>query len=676
MKNIAIADMRNFVLLGHTGSGKTTLVDALLYKMGINDRLGSVDDGSSMADWTEEEKTRKISTSAKPFDGSYKDAAGRITRMVFMDTPGYADFYGQVVAATSVADAALVAVDVNSGIQVGTARVWRRCEDLQLPRGVVITGMDKENANFDQALAAIQEVWGARCVPVVIPSGGAQVVDVLASKSVPAEIADQVSAIKGSLVEAAAETDDALIEKYLGGAELTPDEISAGLRGAVASGKLIPVFVTDAKKGVGLVELLDGIRRLFPDPSVRPAKDIEDKVVDASAGAPAIGLVWRSVNDPFVGQLTYVRVYGGTISADRELFNVTRGEKERVGALYLSRGKKQETVPEVQAGDIVAIAKLKHTALNDTLGAPGTTRKLPVIVFPHPVMSYAVVAKTQGDEDKLGSGLHRICEDDPTLKVERTSDTHELILSGLGDVHLDAAVKRLKERSNVDVLLQTPKVSYKETVTGRGEGHYKHKKQSGGRGQYGEVYLRIERRDPSEEEWFVNAIVGGAIPGNFIPAIEKGLVEGMNKGAVAGYPVTNVKVTVYDGSFHDVDSSEIAFKIAAQRAFREGMANAKPVLLEPIMKLKVMVPDQYMGDVTGDLNHKRGRILGMGSEDGMQVITAEVPQAEFFQYCPQLRSMTGGRGSFEMEFSRYDVVPANIAQKVIAAAEKLKEDEE
>ncbi|MDD3604200.1 MAG: GTP-binding protein, partial [Kiritimatiellae bacterium] len=527
MKNIAIADMRNFVLLGHTGSGKTTLVDALLYKMGINDRLGSVDDGSSMADWTEEEKTRKISTSAKPFDGSYKDAAGRITRMVFMDTPGYADFYGQVVAATSVADAALVAVDVNSGIQVGTARVWRRCEDLQLPRGVVITGMDKENANFDQALAAIQEVWGARCVPVVIPSGGAQVVDVLASKSVPAEIADQVSAIKGSLVEAAAETDDALIEKYLGGAELTPDEISAGLRGAVASGKLIPVFVTDAKKGVGLVELLDGIRRLFPDPSVRPAKDIEDKVVDASAGAPAIGLVWRSVNDPFVGQLTYVRVYGGTISADRELFNVTRGEKERVGALYLSRGKKQETVPEVQAGDIVAIAKLKHTALNDTLGAPGTTRKLPVIVFPHPVMSYAVVAKTQGDEDKLGSGLHRICEDDPTLKVERTSDTHELILSGLGDVHLDAAVKRLKERSNVDVLLQTPKVSYKETVTGRGEGHYKHKKQSGGRGQYGEVYLRIERRDPSEEEWFVNAIVGGAIPSNFIPAIEKGLVEGM-----------------------------------------------------------------------------------------------------------------------------------------------------
>ncbi|MGD9873640.1 MAG: elongation factor G [Kiritimatiellia bacterium] len=676
MKNIAIADVRNFVLLGHTGSGKTTLVDALLYKLGINDRLGSVDDGSSMADWTEEEKARKISTSAKPFDASYKDPAGKTTRMVFMDTPGYADFYGQVVAATLVADAALVAVDVNSGIQVGTARVWRRCEDLKLPRGVVITGIDKENANFANALAAIQETWGARCVPVVIPVGSDQVVDVLASKPVPAEVAEQVSAVKGSLVEVAAETDDAMIEKYLSGGELSPEEIAAGLRGAVASCRLIPVFVTAAKKAVGLVELLDGIKRLFPTPADRPAKDQEGKEVDPAASAPALGLVWRSVNDPFVGQLTFVRVYGGTIRAENELFNVSKGEKERVGALYLSRGKKQETITEVSAGDIVAIAKLKHTALNDTVGAPGTTRKLPVIVFPNPVMSYAVVAKTQGDEDKLGTGLHRICEDDPTLKVERTTDTHELILSGLGDVHLDVAVKRLKERSNAEVTLQTPKVPYKETVTGRGEGHYKHKKQSGGRGQYGDVYLRVEHRDPSDEEWFANAIVGGAIPGNFIPAIEKGLVEAMLKGAVAGYPVTNVKVTVYDGSYHDVDSSEIAFKIASRMAFRDGMSKAKPVLLEPIMKLKVMVPDQYMGDVTGDLNHKRGRILGMGSEDGMQVITAEVPQAEFFQYCPQLRSMTGGRGSFEMEFSRYDVVPANIAQKVIAAAEKHKEEEE
>ncbi len=358
------------------------------------------------------------------------------------------------------------------------------------------------------------------------------------------------------------------------------------------------------------------------------------------------------------------------------MYNVTTGQKERVGTLYLVRGKKQDTTSEAQAGDIVALAKLKHTGLNDTIGAAGSTTKMPEIKFPNPVMAYAVMPRTQGDEDKLGSGLQKICEEDPTLSIKRTTDTHELILSGMGDVHLDVAVKRLKERSNVEVNLSTPKVPYMETVQGMGEGHYKHTKQSGGRGQFGEVYLRVERRDPSDEEWFINGIVGGAIPSNFIPAVEKGLHEGMAKGAVAGYPVINVKITIYDGSYHDVDSSEIAFKIAGARAFREGMAQAKAVLLEPIMNLKVIIPEQYMGDITGDLNHKRGRILGMGNEDGMQVINAEVPQSEMFQYCSQLRSMTGGRGSFELDFSRYDTVPANVAQKIVAEAQKDKEEEE
>lgn len=678
MKNVAIADVRNFVLVGHTGSGKTTLVDALLFKLGVNDRLGSVDDDSSMADWTDEEKSRRISIAAKPFDGQYKTQGGKTTRMVFMDTPGYADFFGQVVAASAVADAALLVIDATSGIQVGTNRAWRRCEELGLPRGIVISGIDKENADFSGTLKAIQDVWGAnRCVPVALPSKDkSSVTDVLASSDVPDDLSEEVETIKSRLVESAAETDDALIEKYLGGESLTAEEISDGLKGAVNSGGLVPVFALCAKSDVGVNELLDGISRLFPSPEERAKKDKDGEEIDPAASAPFAGLVWRSVNDPFVGQLTFVRVAGGTVTSDSELTNVANGQKERIGALYFVRGKKQETVPEAQAGDIVAMAKLKHTALNDSLCGPGSSQQLPEIEFPNPVMAYAVEPKTQADEDKLGSGLQRVCAEDPTLNVKKTSETHELILSGMGDVHLDVAVKRLKGRSNVEVVLSTPKVAYKETITSDGEGHYKHKKQSGGRGQYGEVYLRVEPRDPEDGEWFVNKIVGGAIPSGFIPAVEKGLKEGLTKGAVAGYPVTNVRVTIYDGSYHDVDSSEIAFKIAGARALGEALGQARPVLLEPIMQMKVMIPEQFMGDVTGDLNHKRGRILGMGADGGMQVITADVPQAEMFQYCSQLRSITGGRGSFEMEFSRYQAVPANVAQKVVADAQKAKEDEE
>lgn len=675
MKNIAIADVRNFVLMGHTGSGKTALTDAFMFKMGMNDRLGSSDDGSSISDWDDDEKERKISILAKPFDGTFKTKGGKTTRMVFIDTPGYADFYGQVVAASAVADAGLVVIDAASGIQVGTNRGWRRCEDLNLPRGIVITGLDKDNTNFEETLQAIQDVWGSRCVPVVLPTADGGVCDVLSSADVPADVAERVEELKGSLVESAAETDDALIEKYLGGESLTAEEISNGLKGAVNAGLLVPVFVVMAKKDMGVDELLDGISRLFPSPCEREAKDADGEVVDCKPEAPMIAKVWRSVNDPFVGQLTFLRIYGGTLKSDSEILNVTEDQKERYGSVYLIRGKKQEGIEEAHAGDIVAIAKLKHTAINDTLGAMGSKRQMPAIAFPNPVMSYAVTAKTQGDEDKLGTALTRIADDDPTLSVVRNTETHEMIMSGMGDVHLDVTVKRLK-RAHVEVNLSTPKVAYKETVTSMGEGHYKHKKQSGGRGQYGEVYLRVEPKQPDEEEWFVNNIVGGSIPSGFIPAIQKGLHSGMAKGAVAGYPVNNVKISVYDGSYHDVDSSEIAFKIAGERAMREGMRNAKPVLLEPIMTVKVMVPEHFMGDITGDLNHKRGRILGMGAEDGMQVITAEVPQAEMFQYCSQLRSMTGGRGSFEMEQARYETVPANVAQKIIAAAEKEKEDEE
>ncbi len=671
MKDVPIADVRNFVLVGHTGSGKTTLVDSLLFKLGMSDRLGNPGDGTSVADWTEEEKKHKISIWAKPFDAVWRPKGGKALRLVMLDTPGYADFHGQVLSATQVADAALVVVDATAGVQVGTVRAWKRCEALGLPRAIAITGLDKENADFEGTVAALQDAWGARCEVVTYPTDDKKgVADAL---SAPGEKAE---GIRARLTDVAAESSDALIEKVLGGEKLSAEELSGGLRASVAQAKFIPIFAVMARQSIGLEELMAGFARLMPSPADRPAKDADGQAVNPAADAPLVAQVWRSINDPFVGQLTLARVWGGTLKEKSEALNATKEHKESVGTVYFLNGKKQEMAPEAQAGDVVALAKLKATGLNDVLCAAGKPVKMAPIVFSKPVVSFAVTPKNSSDDDKLGPGLHRVAEDDPTIHVERNDATHELIITGMGDVQIDAAMERMKARSKVEVVLHTPKVAYKETVTAKGEGHYKHKKQSGGRGQYGEVYLRIEPKKSGTDDWFVDGIVGTSIPRNFLPAIEKGLVDGMTRGALAGYPVVNTMVTVYDGSSHDVDSSEIAFKIAARTAFKDGMSKAKPVLLEPIMTIRVTIPGEFMGDCTGDLNHKRGRIMGMESEDGMQVIVAEVPQAEVFKYSSELRSMTGGRGSFEMSFNRYDIVPSNVAQKVIAEAAKNKQAEE
>jgi elongation factor G len=673
MKDIAVADARTFVLLGHNGSGKTSLVDAILFKTGVNDRLGSVPGKSSMADYTDEEKDRGFTIHVKPFSTVFKTKSGKKTHMLFVDTPGFVDFYGQVIMGSSVVESGLIVVDALAGLQVGSTRAWKRCEELQLPRGIVVTGLNRENASFAKTVEAIQAAWGAKCVPVVIPvdEHGAMV-DII-SGTVPAGLSDSVGVFKQNLMEAVAEADDALLEKYLGGEPLTPEEISKGETKAVLNGKLVPIFACSPLKDQGVTELLEGMARMFPSPLDRPMRDAEGKPIDPNG--PFCGFVWRTVNDPFIGQLTFMRVAAGKTTTEHELLNVTKNEKERISGFLEVNGKKQTPSLECSAGDIVAMAKLKKTGLCDVLATSGVAVSFPKYVFPSAVYSQAVRGKTAMDEDKIGTALSRLAEEDPTIHVERNPDTHETVLSGLGDIHLSVGVDRMKHRNNVEVTLTIPKVPYKETVTGMGEGHYKHKKQTGGRGQYGEVYLKVQHMPASETEWFDDAVVGGVIPGNFMPAIQKGILEGMARGAVAGYPVVGVKTTVYDGSYHDVDSSEIAFKIAGSRAFRDGMSKAKPVLLEPIMEVKVLFPDHYMGDVTGDLNHRRGRILGVGVDEGMEVMTAEVPMAELFMYSAELRSMTGGRGSFSMKFSRYEVVPSNVAQKIIAEAEKTKVEE-
>lgn len=674
MQGIDIGKVRNFVLLGHTHSGKTTLIDDLLFKEGINTRQGSVDDGTSMADYTDTEKSRNISVWAKPFDIIYKRSDGEKFNLVILDSPGYADFVGQSIMASAVADSAVIAIDAVDGIQVGTNRAWRRCEDVKMPRAIAITAIDKENADFDAMLKRVREVWGDKCVPVTLPSpDGKSIVDVLEGEDAPDGMAAMLEEYKTALVEHAAETDDSLIEKYLEGETLTREEITNGLRGAVQSGDLVPIFALSAKKDLGCDELLQDATRLFPAPTDVKRSDAEGNALDCGEQAPFSGLVWRTTNDPFVGSLCFVRIFSGILKADSEVFNSSKGEKERIGSLLVLNGKQQEKVEQARTGDIVAIAKLKHTEMNDTLCEAGSEKVLPQIEFPPTVVSYAVYPKGSGDEDKLGEALRRVTDDDPTLVAGRNNDTHEMVLSGMGDVQLQVAVENMKQNSNVEVELRTPKVAYRETIRSKSEGHHKHKKQSGGHGQYAEVYLRVEPRDPSDEEWFVNAIVGGAIPSGFMTAVEKGLKEGLEEGPLAKYPVTNVKITVYDGTYHEVDSSEVAFKIAASRALHQALEQASPVLLEPIMKIRVHVPDEHMGDINGDLNHKRGRIMGMGSEDGLQVIEANVPQAEVFQYSSQLRSITGGKGSFELEFDRYDAAPSDITQRVVAAASENEE---
>ena len=673
MNNKPAEQVRNFAIAGHAGSGKTALSDLILFKSGAVARLGSVDQKTSVSDYRPEEQEKGCSLYASPLTCEWND-----TRLFFIDTPGNADFFGDTVAALNICDMALIVVDGVDGVEIGTTRSWRVCRQHNIPRAILINSLDRENSDFDRVLESVQEAYGrTACVPMTIPVGAeanlSKVVSVLGSDDIPDELADEVKAYKSQLTDTAAESDEELMMRYLEGEELTEEEVVAGLHSAIISGDLIPVFAGSVGKDIGIEELLNGLVSLGPNPLVRGSIPTTNGDLEVTTDGTGHAFVFKSLIDPFVGQLNMFHVYSGTFTADSELRNVTQGEKDRIGGLLVVNGKDQEPIDSAGPGDIIAIAKLKNTKINDTVNTDGSEMQFPPIVFPKPTMSYACYAVKKGEEDKITTGLLKLSEEDPTAQIRRDAETHEILLDGLGDQHLSVIVARLKANYKVDIELRTPKVPYREAITGNGKAVYRHKKQTGGHGQFAEVHLRVE---VTEEEFeFVNEVVGGNIPRNFIPAVEKGVRAAMERGPLANCRVIGIRSVVYDGKHHPVDSSDMAFQIASRSAFREAMRSATPILLEPIQTVRVTVPDEYMGDIHGDLNHRRGRILGMEMEEGLQVVQAEVPLSEMFSYSTQLRSLTQGRGSFDMEFARYDQVPANIARDIQEKAGKDAEDE-
>jgi len=688
--------LRNVGLIAHGGAGKTSLAEALLYNAGTTDRLGRVDDGNATMDFDPEEIKRKMSISLGIAPCHWKGH-----KINLVDMPGYFDFVGDVRAGLRVVGSAILVLDAVSGVEVGTELFFGYAEEYKAPLFMYINKMDRENASFHKTLDALKSAFGDGVVPLQVPIGAEGsfkgVVDIIRSKAyvavqsdsgaresieeqeVSAELAGQVKGFREALVEKAAETDDALIEKYLEGEELSEEEILNGLRRAIISRTLFPVLCGSAHKNIGITPLLQAIVDYLPSPGDVGAvtgshpKTGEEVSRDPAADGPFSALVFKTLADPYVGKLSIFRVYSGVLKSDSHVYNSVKGRTERVGQLFVMKGKHQEPIAQAWAGDICAVAKLQETQTSDTLCDEANPVIFPPIKFPAPVFSVAVAPKSKGDEEKISAGLTRLVDEDPTFKVEKNTQTLQTIISGMGELHLDVICERLKRKFGVDVMLETPKVPYKETIRGSVKVEGKHKKQTGGRGQYGHVFLELEPLEPGGEFEFHDKIFGGAVPRQYIPAVEKGVREAMQEGVLVGYPVTDVKVTLYDGSYHTVDSSEMAFKIAASMAFKKGCLQAQPVLLEPIMKVEVIVPDQFMGDVMGDLNKKRGKILGMEPRGPIQVIRALVPLAEMSKYAIDLRSITQGRGLYTMEFAQYEEVPHQVAQEIIESAKKQAE---
>ena len=670
--------IRNIALISHSGAGKTSLCEALLFNAKVVTRIGSVTEGNTISDHEPEETKRagSIQTALIPLtaDG-YK--------VNFQDTPGYDDFIAEVVSAVRVVEAVIIPLAGPSGVEVGTERSWNRCEEAGLPRMFFVNKMDRENADFYRTLDQIQTQFGRKCVAFQVPLGAEQsfegVVDLLSPPGdVPQEVADRVREGRERLVEAVAETDDDLATRFLEGEEISHADLIAATRKAVVAADLVPVLVGSATMNLGVEELLQAVVHYLPSPAEAPVPKASspsgDEVkVSRDADGPLAAFVFKTTADPFVGKLSVFRVYGGTLKSNSEVWNQAREQSERIGQVYLLRGKTQEQVTEVGPGDIGAVSKLSATITGDTLCQKDNPITFEPVTFPVGYYTMAVYPKTKADVDKMSLSVARIVEEDPSLRLSREPATNQTLISGLGDTHLEVAIERVKRKFGTDLGLELPRVPYRETITAITKAEYKHKKQTGGHGQYGHVLLRLEPLERGEGFQFDAEVVGGSVPREFIGPTEKGVVKAMQEGVLAGYPVVDLKAVLYDGSFHNVDSSGICFEIAGSFAARKAVAEAQPQLLEPIMKLTVRVPDAFTGDVIGDLNSKRGRIIGMIPENGETIIEAEAPQSELLRYATDLRSQTQGRGTYFVEFDHYEGAPAQMTEKLVEEAKKAKE---
>lgn len=688
MKVYEGANIRNICLVGHGSSGKTSLVSGLLFTSGMVNRLGRVDEGTTITDYDEEEIERKITITTSLAYAEWNKA-----KINILDTPGYGFFIHDTRASMRVADSAVVVLDAVAGVEVQTEKVWSYADEYHLPRMIVLNKLDRERASFERSMESIHENFGRAPIPLHLPIGSEKtfrgLIDLVTMKAytsdttgsgkasegeIPAELQEAAQKAHEALVEKVAEANDALMEEFFEKGTLPTEDLEKGLIEAILERRIVPVVCTSGFYNIGAQNLLDVIVKYLPPANARAAlgfesslweKEIIRKVTDQE---PVSLFAFKTVADPFSGRVTYFRVYSGVLKNDATVQNLTRSASEKMSHIGILQGKTSTAVPELRAGDLGAVAKLKDTLTGDSLGDKAHPVYFRPVTFPEPSIAFAIEPKSRQDEDRIGTAIHKILEEDLALRFSRDPQTHEMLLSGNGQQHIEVVVAKLKKRYQVEVKLKTPKVPYRETVLGKGDAQGRHKKQTGGHGQYGDCKIKMEPLPRGQGFEFVNDIFGGSIPRNFIPAVEKGIVESAGRGFLAGYPVVDFRVTLYDGSYHDVDSSELAFKIAGSLAFKKAMEQSKPVLLEPIMNVEIIAPEQYAGDLMGDLNSRRGRIQGMDRRGGNQIIKAQVPMSEMLTYSPVLTSATQGRGSYSMEFSHYDIVPAQISQKIIEAA--------
>jgi elongation factor G len=686
MKVYDAAAIRNVAIVGHGGCGKTQLVSTALFVAGAVTRIGRVDDGSTVTDFDEEEIARRHTLAS-----SLAHAEWQKTKINIIDTPGFANFLSDARAALRVAEAAILIVDAIHGVEVQTEKLWAEASALNLPRLIVLNRLDRERASFDRALATLYRDCAREIIPVQLPIGEEKalhgVVDLVRMKAllfgdgaagtmtehdIPADMADRAAQARDQLIEMVAEADETLMETFFAEGTLTQDQLVAGLRAATAAGKIFPLFCTSATAAIGLQPLLDAIVTYVPSPADRGfaaiTPDGAETTVTASDAAPYAAFVWKTIADPFAGRITMMRVVTGTLKSDTTVHNLTRDTPERLGHLLVLQGKAQTHVPELRSGDLGAVAKLKDTHSNDVLADKSARLTFPAITFPEPVLGYAIEPKSRADEDKIGQAMQRLREEDPSISYARDPQTHELLLSGQGQLHIEVTVAKLKRRFGVEVNLKPQRIPYRETITAATEAHGRHKKQTGGHGQFGDCKIRVAPLPRGSDFQFEDDVFGGAIPRQFIPAVAKGIQDARVRGFLAGYPMVDFKATLYDGSFHQVDSNELSFKMAGQLAFKDAMTRARPTILEPVMQVEVYTPSDFAGDLMGDLNGRRGRISGMDTRGVMTVIRAQVPMSEMLTYEQHLTSATGGRGSYHMEYSHYEEVPHQFQAKIIAAA--------